>query len=71
MKTMIRTLIALALLAAGSAALHAQPAVKLVVVDMAKVFDSHYKSYSRCSRTRYCRRCDTSYHGASENYIDR
>jgi len=44
MKNMIRTLIALATLAAGSTALHAQPAVKLVVVDMAKVFDGHYKS---------------------------
>jgi outer membrane protein len=44
MKTMIRTLLTLALCAAGSTALLAQPAVKLVVVDMAKVFDSHYKS---------------------------
>jgi outer membrane protein len=44
MKNLIRSLIALATLSAGSIALHAQPAVKLVVVDMAKVFDSHYKS---------------------------
>lgn len=44
MKNLIRTLLALAALSAGSAALRAQPAVKLVVVDMAKVFDSHYKS---------------------------
>ena len=44
MKNMIRTLLASALFAAGSTALLAQPAVKLVVVDMAKVFDGHYKS---------------------------
>lgn len=44
MKKIINTLIALATIAAGSTALQAQPAVKLVVVDMAKVFDGHYKS---------------------------
>ncbi len=44
MKMTIRTLLALATLSAGSTALHAQPAVKLVVVQMDKVFDGHYKS---------------------------
>lgn len=44
MNKMIRTLIALAAFSAGSTALLAQPAVKLVVVDMAKVYDSHYKT---------------------------
>lgn len=44
MKKTIRTLIALAALTAGSSALLAQPAVKLVVVDMAKVYDNHYKT---------------------------
>ena len=44
MNKMIRTLMTLAALAVGSSALHAQPAVKLIVVDMAKVFDAHYKS---------------------------
>ncbi len=44
MNKMIRTLIALATLSIGSTALLAQPAVKLVVVDMAKAFDGHYKS---------------------------
>jgi len=44
MKTMIRSLLTLAALAVGSTALQAQPALKLIVVDMAKVFDSHYKS---------------------------
>jgi outer membrane protein len=44
---MIRTLLTVAALAVGSTALQAQqpaPALKLIVVDMAKVFDSHYKS---------------------------
>ncbi len=44
MNKMIRTLITLAAFGAGSTALLAQPAVKLVVVDMAKVYDSHYKT---------------------------
>ena len=44
MNKMIRTLMTLAALAVGSTALQAQPALKLIVVDMAKVFDSHYKS---------------------------
>ena len=44
MKKLTLTLIALATLSAGSIALHAQPAVKLVTVDMATVFDKHYKS---------------------------
>jgi outer membrane protein len=41
---MIRTLITLAAFGAGSTALLAQPAVKLAVVDMAKVYDNHYKT---------------------------
>ena len=44
MKTLIRNLITLAAFSAGSTALLAQPAVKLVVVDMAKVYDNHYKT---------------------------
>lgn len=44
MNKIIRTLIAFAAMAAGSTALLAQPAVKLVVVDMAKVYDNHYKT---------------------------
>lgn len=44
MNKMIRTLITLAALMLGSSALLAQPAVKLVVVDMAKVYDNHYKT---------------------------
>jgi outer membrane protein len=44
MNKMIRTLITLAAFGAGSTALLAQPAVKLIVVDMAKIYDSHYKT---------------------------
>jgi outer membrane protein len=44
MNKMIRTLMTLAALAAGTTALQAQPALKLIVVDMAKIFDAHYKS---------------------------
>jgi outer membrane protein len=44
MNKMIRTIMVLAALAVGGTTLRAQPAVKLIVVDMAKVFDSHWKS---------------------------
>jgi outer membrane protein len=44
MNKMIRTLLTLAAFGAGSTALLAQPALKLVVVDMAKIYDSHYKT---------------------------
>lgn len=44
MNKMIRSLVTLAAFAAGSATLLAQPAVKLVVVDMAKVYDGYYKA---------------------------
>lgn len=40
----IRSLIAFAGLLAGCATLHAQAALKVVVVDMAKVYDTHYKT---------------------------
>lgn len=43
MNKMIRTLSILGLFAIAPAALLAQPAIKLVVVDMAKVYDSHYR----------------------------
>ena len=44
MNKMIRTLISLAAFGAAFTALQAQPAVKLIVVDMAKVYDNHYKT---------------------------
>lgn len=40
----IRSLIASVGLLAGAAALHAQATLKVVVVDMAKVYDTHYKT---------------------------
>lgn len=44
MNNTIRTLITLAAFGAGSTALLAQPAVKLVVVDIGKAYDAYYKS---------------------------
>ena len=44
MNKMIRSLLTLAAFGASSIALLAQPAFKLVVVDMAKIYDSHYKT---------------------------
>ena len=44
MNKLLRPLLALAALAVATTALQAQPAVKLVVVDMAKAFEGHYKS---------------------------
>jgi len=44
MNKTIRSLITLAALAAGSSVALAQPAVKLVVVDMAAVYDGYYKA---------------------------
>jgi outer membrane protein len=44
MNKLIRSFALLASLFAGAAALQAQPTVKLVVVDMAKVYDNHYKT---------------------------
>lgn len=43
MKNIIRTLVAAATLSLGAGVLTAQAPFKLVVVDMAKVFDNHYK----------------------------
>jgi len=44
MKKSIQSLIAVAVFGALSIAAHAQPAVKLLVVDMAKLYDGHYKT---------------------------
>jgi outer membrane protein len=40
----LRSLIAIGSLLAGVTLLHAQPALKVVVVDMARVYDTHYKT---------------------------
>lgn len=44
MKKMIRHLLVLAVFAAGSSSLLAQPAMKLLVVDLGKVLNDYYKS---------------------------
>lgn len=52
MNKQIRILTVLAAFAAGSTALLAQPAVKLVVVEMAKVYDNHYKTEETTAKFR-------------------
>ena len=44
MKFLTRTLLALTGLFVGAALSHAQPALKVVVVDMLKIYDTHYKT---------------------------
>lgn len=44
MKNSIKFIVALAAFGAAVLAAHAQPAVKVLVVDMAKLYDSHYKT---------------------------
>jgi len=44
MKITLKSLVALAAFGAATLAAHAQPAVKLMVVDMAKLYDNHYKT---------------------------
>jgi outer membrane protein len=44
MKNPIKSLVALAAFAALVLGAHAQPAVKILVVDMAKLYDTHYKT---------------------------
>jgi outer membrane protein len=52
MKKMIRSLLILAALLAGSSSLLAQPAMKLLVVDLAKVLDTYYKSEEQNAKFR-------------------
>ena len=47
MKKTIQSLAALALIGALSLAARAEPAVKLLVVDMAKLYDTHYKTVEK------------------------
>jgi outer membrane protein len=44
MKNIIKTLVAIAAFGAFSLAAHAQPGVKLLVVDMSKLYENHYKT---------------------------
>lgn len=52
MNKMIRTLLTLAAFAAGSTALLAQPALKLITVDVAKAYDSYYKAEEGMAKFR-------------------
>ena len=44
MKNPIKSIVAIAAFAALALGAHAQPAVKILVVDMAKLYDTHYKT---------------------------
>ncbi len=44
MKKSFKSLVALAAFGAATLAAHAQPAIKILVVDMAKLYDNHYKT---------------------------
>src|SRR5436190_7242482 len=44
MKNPIKSLVALAAFSALALGMHAQPAIKIYVVDMAKLYDTHYKT---------------------------
>ncbi len=44
MKNSLKSLVALAAFGAAVLAAHGQPAVKIMVVDMAKLYDNHYKT---------------------------
>ncbi len=52
MKKTIRSITVLSALFVGAATLTAQPAIKLAVVDMARVFDNHYKKEEADSKFR-------------------
>jgi outer membrane protein len=52
MNKMIRTLLTLGAFAAGSTALLAQPALKLITVDVAKAYDSYYKAEDGMAKFR-------------------
>ncbi|ACB75617.1 OmpH family outer membrane protein [Opitutus terrae] len=52
MKKTIRTLLGLAALSATAAFVQAQPALKILVVDMAKLYDGHYKTEEQNAKLR-------------------
>lgn len=50
MKNIIRSLVALTAMGAFALAARAEPAVKILVVDMAKLYDNHYKTQEQNSK---------------------
>ncbi len=52
MKKSVQTLIALAAFGLSTLLVHAQPAPKILVVDMAKLYDSHYKTEEQNAKLR-------------------
>lgn len=52
MKTFLRSLLAVALLGVASLSVQAQPAPKIFVIDMAKLYESHYKTEDHITKLR-------------------
>lgn len=52
MKKLLRSLSAVALLGVASLAVQAQPAPKIFVIDMAKLYESHYKTEDHITKLR-------------------
>ena len=52
MKKTIQTLFALSAFGAAALLAHAQPAPKILTVDLGKLFDSHYKTEEQAAKLR-------------------
>ena len=52
MNTRLRSLLAVALLGVASLAVQAQPAPKILVIDMAKLYESHFKTEDHITKLR-------------------
>jgi outer membrane protein len=52
MKNPVRSLIALAIVSSAALVLQAQPAPKIVTVDMAKLYDNHYKTEEQMAKLK-------------------
>lgn len=52
MKKILQTLLALSVFASCAAFVRAEPALKILVVDMAKLYDSHYKTEEQNAKLR-------------------
>ncbi|MBM3873144.1 MAG: OmpH family outer membrane protein [Verrucomicrobia bacterium] len=52
MKSLLRSLLAVALLGVASLSVQAQPAPKVFVIDLAKLYESHYKTEAHITKLR-------------------
>ena len=55
MNKLLRSLLAVALLGVASLAVQAQPAPKILVIDMAKLYESHFKTEDHITKLRAAR----------------